>query len=262
MRTRAPAVAGMFYSDKPQELAANVRSFVAGAIPTTAAKPPKAIVAPHAGYIYSGPIAGSAYAALTSRGDDVERVILVGPSHRVAFAGLATSGASVFETPLGPVHVDRDAVAQITNAHLAREFENAHQNEHSLEVQLPFLKQACPHARIVPVLSGDDDWQALAKVIDLLWGGQETALVVSSDLSHYHDYATAKSIDAGTAGTLEKLAAGQLDFEQACGATAVNALLSVAGGKGMSCTTLDLRNSGDTAGPRDRVVGYGAFALG
>lgn len=252
----------MFYSDKPQELAANVRSFVAGASPTVPRSPPKAIVAPHAGYIYSGPIAGSAYAALASRGNDVERVILVGPSHRVAFPGVATSGASVFETPLGPMHLDRDAIAQITNAHLAREFENAHQNEHSLEVQLPFLKQVCPHARIVPVLSGDDDWQALAKVIDLLWGGQETALVVSSDLSHYHDYATAKSIDAATAGALEKLSAGQLDFEQACGATAVNALLSVARSNGMECTTLDLRNSGDTAGPRDRVVGYGAFALG
>lgn len=260
MRTRAPAVAGMFYSDKPQELAANVRSFVAAASSTS--KAPKAIVAPHAGYIYSGPVAGSAYAALALRGEEVERVILIGPSHRVAFSGLATSGAAVFETPLGPMHVDRDAVAALTSKHLAREFDNPHQNEHSLEVQLPFLKQACPGARIVPILSGDDDWQAMAQAIDLLWGGQETALVVSSDLSHYHDYATAKSIDAATAGALEKLAAGRVDFEQACGATAVNALLSVAASKDMACTTLDLRNSGDTAGPRDRVVGYGAFAVG
>jgi MEMO1 family protein len=262
MRARAPAVAGMFYSDKPQELAANVRSFVAAASSTPPAKAPKAIVAPHAGYIYSGPVAGSAYAALALRGAEVERVILVGPSHRVAFSGLATSGAAVFETPLGPMHVDREAVAQLTSKHLAREFESPHQNEHSLEVQLPFLKQVCPDARIVPILSGDDGWQAMAQAIDLLWGGQETAVVVSSDLSHYHDYATAKSIDTATARALEKLAAGQVDFEQACGATAVNALLSVAASKDMACTTLDLRNSGDTAGPRDRVVGYGAFTVG
>lgn len=252
----------MFYSDKPQELAAHVRSFVAAASTSASDKPPKAVIAPHAGYIYSGPVAGSAYAALASRGESVERVILVGPSHRVAFPGLATSGAAVFETPLGPVHVDRDAIAQLTSKHLAREFENAHQNEHSLEVQLPFLKQAWPDAHIVPILSGDDDWHAMAQAIDLLWGDDETVLVVSSDLSHYHDYATAKSIDAATAGTLEKLAAGRVDFEQACGATAVNALLSVAASKNLACTTLDLRNSGDTAGPRDRVVGYGAFAVG
>lgn len=262
MRSRAPAVAGMFYSDKPQELAATVKTHLAAAGASAANKPPKAVVAPHAGYIYSGPVAGTAYAALATRGKEVERVILAGPSHRVAFPGLATSGAQWFETPLGPVHVDRDAVAALTGNGLARELEAAHQHEHSLEVHLPFLRQTFPEARIVPILSGDDDWQAMAKALDLLWGGEETALVISSDLSHYHDYASAKRIDADTAGDLEKLAAGKVDFEQACGATAVNALLSVAAGKGLACATLDLRNSGDTAGPRDRVVGYGAFALG
>jgi hypothetical protein len=251
----------MFYSDKPQELAATVKSFVASAGSSDAGESPKAVVAPHAGYIYSGPVAGSAYAALASRGSQIERVILIGPSHRVAFPGIATSAALLFETPLGPVHVDREAVAELTGNGLAREFENAHQNEHSLEVQLPFLKQACPDARIVPLLSGDDDWQAMAKAIERLWGGDETALVVSSDLSHYHDYTSAKALDAATAKALEDLAAGQVDFEQACGATAVNALLSVAASKGLGCRTLDLRNSGDTAGPRDRVVGYGAFAI-
>jgi MEMO1 family protein len=251
----------MFYSDKPQELAATVKSFVAAAATPDAAKPPKAVIAPHAGYIYSGPIAGTAYAALASHGRQVERVLLIGPSHRVAFPGLATSGASVFETPIGPVHLDRAAIAELTGNGLAREFENAHQHEHSLEVQLPFLKQAYPDAHIVPLLSGDDDWQAMAKAIDRLWGGDETALVVSSDLSHYHDYATAKALDAATANDLENLAAGQVAFEQACGATAVNAVLSVAASKGLACKALDLRNSGDTAGPRDRVVGYGAFAI-
>jgi hypothetical protein len=261
MRSRPAAVAGMFYSDKPQELAATVKSYLAAATPT-GDKPPKAIVAPHAGFIYSGPVAGSAYASLAARGKAVERVILVGPSHRVGFSGLALSSATAFETPLGPVHVDREAVAELESQGLAREFEPAHRNEHSLEVQLPFLKHSFPDARIVPILAGDDDWQALAKAIDLLWGGEETTLVASSDLSHYHDYATAQRIDAATAKDLERLAAGQIDFDQACGATAVNALLSVAASKGLGCLTLDLRNSGDTAGPRDRVVGYGAFAVG
>ena len=265
MRTRHPAFAGMFYSDKPQELAAAVKSYVAEAAPPTLPTPPKAVVAPHAGFIYSGPIAGTAYAALATRGGQVERVIerviLVGPSHRVAFAGVATSSAGVFETPVGPVTVDRDAVAALVQAGLAREFEPAHENEHSLEVQLPFLKQLFPAARVVPLLAGDDDWRAVERILVTLWGGDETAIVVSSDLSHYHDYATAQKLDAHTAQSMERLAAGQVDHEQACGATGVNALLAVVADKGLACTTLDLRNSGDTAGPRNRVVGYGAFAV-
>jgi AmmeMemoRadiSam system protein B len=261
MRSRAPAVAGMFYSDKPQELAAAVRAFVSEAAPLTLATPPKAIIAPHAGYIYSGKVAGTAYSALAARGKDVERVVLVGPSHRVAFDGVATSAANAFETPLGPVSLDREAIAALVNEGLAREFERPHENEHSLEVHLPFIKLVCPDARLVPLLAGDDDWRALMKALDMLWGGDETALVISSDLSHYHDYATAQRLDAATAQSVERLAAGEIDFEQACGATGINALLALATGKKMTCATLDLRNSGDTAGPRERVVGYGAFAL-
>jgi AmmeMemoRadiSam system protein B len=261
MRTRAPAFAGMFYSDKPQELAAAVKTYVAEAAPPATPTPPKAVVVPHAGYIYSGPIAGTAYASLASRGGQVERIILLGPSHRVAFAGVATSGADTFATPIGPVAVDREAVASLIQARLAREFEPAHENEHSLEVQLPFLKQLFPAARVVPLLAGDDDWQAAERILATLWGGDETVIVVSSDLSHYHDYATAQKLDAGTAQTMERLAAGQVDHEQACGATGVNALLALVAQKGLACTTLDLRNSGDTAGPKNRVVGYGAFAI-
>jgi AmmeMemoRadiSam system protein B len=261
MRTRPPAFAGTFYSDKPQELAAAVKAYIAAATPPATPKPPKAVVAPHAGYIYSGPIAGTAYAALAARGAQIERVILLGPSHRVAFSGLATSGADFFETPMGPVAVDRDAVASLVERGLAREVERAHENEHSLEVQLPFLKQLFPDARVVPLLAGDDDWNAAKRVLAELWGGDETVIVVSSDLSHYHDHATAKKIDAGTASSMETLAAGNIDHEQACGATGVNALLALAADKGLACTTLDLRNSGDTAGPRNRVVGYGAFAV-
>jgi AmmeMemoRadiSam system protein B len=252
----------MFYPDKPQELAAAVKAYVAEATPPATPRPPKAVVAPHAGYIYSGPIAGAAYAALSARGKDIERVILVGPSHRVGFHGVATSGASAFETPLGPVALDREAVASVIEKGLAREFEPAHDNEHSLEVQLPFLKQVCPGARVVPLLAGDDDWPTVQKALALLWGGDETAIVVSSDLSHYHDYKTAQRLDAETAKTMERHGAGDVDFEQACGATGINALLAVVSDKGLTCTTLDLRNSGDTAGPRNRVVGYGAFAIG
>jgi AmmeMemoRadiSam system protein B len=261
MRTRAPAFAGTFYSDKPQELAAAVKSYVAKAAPAATPTPAKAVVAPHAGYIYSGAIAGTAYAALAARGDQVERVILLGPSHRVAFAGVATSGAGTLATPIGPVAVDRQAVASLVQAGLAREFEPAHENEHSLEVQLPFLKHLFPAACVVPLLAGDDDWQAAERVLANLWGGDETVIVVSSDLSHYHDYATAQKLDAGTAQIMERLAAGQVDHEHACGATGINALLALVAEKGLALTTLDLRSSGDTAGPKNRVVGYGAFAV-
>jgi len=261
MRARPPAVAGTFYHDKPQELAADVRSYLARATPLADASPRKAIVAPHAGYIYSGAIAGTAYAALAPRAKEVERVILLGPSHRVAFPGIAASGAGAFETPLGPLPVDREAVALALEEGCAREVEPAHENEHSLEVQLPFCKQVFPGARIAPFLAGDDNFEAAARLLRLLWGGEETAVVVSSDLSHYHDYATAHALDTRTARTMERLGAGELGFDEACGATAINGLLAVARDKGLRLTTLDLRNSGDTAGPRSRVVGYGAFAI-
>ncbi|MBN2573731.1 MAG: AmmeMemoRadiSam system protein B [Deltaproteobacteria bacterium] len=261
MHTRPPAVAGMFYPDKPQELAAAVRSYVAEATPPDLKGPPKGVIAPHAGYIYSGPIAGTAYAVLAARGKDIERAILFGPAHRVAFPGVAATGAAAFDTPLGPLPVDREAIALLVKEGHVREFERAHESEHSLEVQLPFLKQVCPNARIVPLLAGDYEWRPVERVLDVLWGGDETAIIVSSDLSHYHDYATAQNLDSDTAKTVERLGAGQIDQEQACGATCINGLLSVVASKGLGCTTLDLRNSGDTAGPRNRVVGYGAFAV-
>ena len=266
MRTRPPAFAGMFYSDKPQELAATVKTHIAEAAAFAGPAVAKAVVAPHAGFIYSGAIAGTAYASLgassAARGGQVERVILFGPSHRVAFPGVAVSGAGIFETPMGPVAVDRDSVTALIQHGLVREFEPAHENEHSLEVQLPFVKVVFPSARVVPLLAGDDDWHAAKRVLDQVWGGDETAIVISSDLSHYHDYASAKKIDAGTALTMQRLAAGQVDHEQACGATGINALLALAASKGLTCAALDLRNFGDTAGPRNRVVGYGAFAIG
>jgi len=265
MRVRAPAVAGLFYPQRPQELAAAVKSYLAGAKATASGRVgepvARAIVAPHAGYLYSGAIAGAAYASLAMAAHGVTRIVVMGPSHRLAFRGLATCTAAAFESPLGPLHVDREAVARLTESGLARELDVAHANEHSLEVQLPFLKHLFPEAHIVPILTGDEAWQPAAQAIELLWQDEATALVVSSDLSHYHDYPTAQAADARTAAQLEALAAGEIDHRQACGATAINALLAVAARKGLSCATRDLRNSGDTAGPRDRVVGYGAFIL-
>jgi hypothetical protein len=226
------------------------------------AQPPKAIIAPHAGYQYSGPIAGSAYASLVPHAKGIERVILVGPSHRVAFAGVAASQAAAFDTPLGAVLVDRDAIEALVKDGLIRENDAAHAREHSLEVHLPFVQRVFPGACVVPLLAGDHDFASVAAVLARLWGGPETVIVVSSDLSHYHDYQTARRLDHETAETIEARRAGAVDFDQACGATPVNALLQIVADKGLSAATLDLRNSGDTAGPRDEVVGYGAFVFG
>ena len=184
MRVRPAVFAGTFYPDKPQELAAVVRSYLPkspSATPTTVIK---AIIAPHAGYIFSGATAGAAYAAVMAQKSHIDRIVVLGPSHRVGFSGVASSGASAFETPLGPVAVDRDAVTALTSAGLAREFEVAHEDEHSLEVQLPFIKTVFPSAHIVPLLAGDEDWQACERVLAALWGKDETLIVISSDLSH------------------------------------------------------------------------------
>ncbi len=243
-------------------MAAAVEAYLADARPAPQTQPPKAIIAPHAGYRYSGPIAGSAYASLISHAKVVERVILVGPSHRVPFAGVACSRAAGFDTPLGAVPVDRDAIEALLKDGLIRENDAAHAREHSLEVHLPFLQRVFPGARVVPLLAGDQDHGSVAAILARLWGGPETVIVVSSDLSHYHDYDTACRLDHETAETIEARRAGAVDLDQACGATPVNALLQIAADHGLSATTIDLRNSGDTAGPRDEVVGYGAFVFG
>jgi AmmeMemoRadiSam system protein B len=263
MGTRAAAVAGTFYPGEGKQLTAAVETYLADAhIAARSQSPPKAVIVPHAGYQYSGPIAGSAYASLIPNAKGIERVILVGPSHRVPFAGVAASRAAAFATPLGAVPVDRDAIEILLNEGLIQENDAAHAREHSLEVQLPFLQRVFPGARVVPLLAGDQDHASVAAILARLWGGPETVIVVSSDLSHYHDYATACRLDRETAATIEARRAGGVDFDQACGATPVNALLQIAADKGLFAATIDLRNSGDTAGPRDEVVGYGAFVFG
>jgi hypothetical protein len=259
MKTRAPAVAGTFYPGDAKRLTAAVDGFLAEARESRLA-PAKALIAPHAGYVYSGPIAGSAYHAFMPRADSVARVILLGPSHRVPFPGVAVSSAAGFITPLGAAAVDLETVQGLLKDGLVHENDRAHAQEHSLEVHLPFVQRIFPRAAVVPLLVGDDDHARVAEILERLWGGDETVIVVSSDLSHYLDYASACRVDRETAETIVARDAGAVDFHQACGATPINGLLQVAAARKLSLHTLDLRNSGDTAGPRDQVVGYGAFA--
>jgi MEMO1 family protein len=257
---RAPAVAGQFYPDDPAKLRTMVTGFLATA-KTVTGKSPKAIIAPHAGYPYSGPIAGAAYAALARGRSSLRRVILVGPSHFAAFPGLATSGAQLFQSPLGSIPVDQESLAQIRPSPQVAILDAAHENEHSLEVHLPFLQIALDEFKLVPLLVGDATANDVGTVLQELWDGEETCMVVSSDLSHYHDYRTAQHIDRETARAIESLDWSALDTDRACGWQPICGLLRAAKEHGLCCRVVDLRNSGDTSGRRDRVVGYGAFVF-
>ena len=256
---RQPAVAGSFYPANPAQLHLMLDQYLSDA--ASAEKVPKAIIAPHAGYIYSGPIAASAYARLKKAHDRITRVVLIGPSHRVAFRGLAVSRAETFTTALGLVLVDQEAVQKIVKLPFVVYFEQAHTYEHSLEVHLPFLQEMLDNFEIVPIVAGDASPEQVSQVLDALWGGEETLIVISSDLSHYHNYATARQMDKSTSRTIEKLEYEQLDFESACGRVPVSGLLKLARKKSLSIKTIDLRNSGDTAGDKSSVVGYGAYVI-
>jgi MEMO1 family protein len=257
---RQPAVAGQFYPDDPEELRTEVKDFIAAA-KTGADKIPKAIIAPHAGYQYSGPIAGSAYACLARGRARFKRVVLLGPSHFVAFDGLAASSATVFQSPLGPVPVDGDALTRIRALLPVTTLDAAHRREHSLEVHLPFLQTVLAEFKLVPLVVGEASAEEVGSVLNELWGGDETCVVVSSDLSHYHDYRTAQQTDHKTARLIESLTWQGLDGNQACGCQPIGGLLRAAKSHGLHGHTVDLRNSGDTSGSHDRVVGYGAFVF-
>ncbi len=204
----------MFYPGEAKQLTAAVEAYLADAhhIAPQSQPPPKAVIAPHAGYQYSGPIAGSAYSSLLPNAKGIERVILVGPSHRVPFAGMAASRAAAFATPLGAVPVDRDTIEGLLKEGMIQENDAAHAREHSLEVHLPFVQRVFPGARVVPLLVGDQDHSSVAAILARLWGGPETVIVVSSDLSHYHDYTTACRLDRETAATIEARRAGGRGF--------------------------------------------------
>lgn len=257
---RWPAVAGQFYPRDPKELRAEVNEFLAAAeiAPGPALK---AIIAPHAGYMFSGPIAGAAYAGLARGRDVFRRVVLLGPSHFVSFSGLAASSASHFASPLGTVPVDEAALDRVRSLPQVTTLDAAHRQEHSLEVHLPFLQECLADFTLVPLVVGDASAAEVAEVLERLWGETETCVVVSSDLSHYHDYETACELDRETALAIERLDSERLKSEQACGCRPIRGLLHVAAARGLRARTLDLRNSGDTSGRRDRVVGYGAFVF-
>ncbi len=256
---RPAAVAAMFYPESGAVLARQVAQMLAAA-PRALVQRPKAIIVPHAGYVYSGPIAASIYAPLAALRNSVRRIVLLGPTHRVAITGLAVPSSSAFATPLGNVPVDQEALAALVDLPQVVVDDAAHADEHSLEVQLPFLQTIFGEFSLLPFAVGQASPEEVAEVLDRLWGGDETLIVVSSDLSHYLPYAAARQADAQTAQHIVDLDP-TLHHGQACGATPVNGLLLAARRHAMHAQLLDLRNSGDTAGDKARVVGYGAFAL-
>ena len=259
-RVRPPAVAGMFYPDDPRRLAATVSRALDVAVPDDEMLP-KAMIVPHAGYIYSGPTAGIGYARIRRLRDRIAHVVLLGPAHRAWVDGLAVSGADAFATPLGSVPID-DALRRRVLAHpTVRVDDQAHRAEHSLEVQLPFLQETLGTFTLLPLAVGDARPDDVADVLDLVWGGPETLVVVSSDLSHYHDYATARTQDGRTAAAIVAGEPSAISDDDACGARPIRGLLVAARRHALGIRLLDLRSSGDTAGDRDRVVGYGAFSL-
>jgi AmmeMemoRadiSam system protein B len=277
-RIRPAAVAGSFYPAAPETLRATVERLLAEAAEAGEAgeadgggggaagagrRAPKAVIAPHAGYVYSGPTAAVAFRALAARpadGGTVRKIALLGPSHRVPVRGLALPGAEGFATPLGVVPVDREGAGAALRLPQVLVQPEAHAREHSLEVELPFLQVLFPEAEVLPLTVGRASPEEVAEVIERVWGDDDTAIVVSSDLSHYLPYAEARRVDEATARQVVACE-GALDGAQACGAVAINGLLAVARRRRLHAELLDLRSSGDTAGDRDQVVGYGAFGF-
>ncbi|HEX5125712.1 MAG TPA: AmmeMemoRadiSam system protein B [Rhodocyclaceae bacterium] len=257
---RSAAVAGLFYPADSRTLITQLHKLLAHAAPSHAMEIPKALIVPHAGYVYSGPVAAQAYALLTTLRHVVRRVVLLGPSHRVPLKGMALPGSTAFSTPLGTVNVDSDAINMLMNEPDVCIDDRAHDAEHALEVQLPFLQTVLNYFHIVPVTVGFSEPSLVASLIEKLWGGPETLIVVSSDLSHYNSYAQARDLDGYAVDRILALDP-VLDHEQACGATAVNALLQLAQRHHLTPHLLDARNSGDTAGDRSRVVGYAAISF-
>ena len=263
---RPPAVAGSFYPDDPAILSAVVEDFLAEVPGPPGDGPlhdgwPKAVIAPHAGYIYSGPVAASAYARLKRAAGRVRRVVVIGPSHYAAFPGIAAPATEAFETPLGRVPVDAAAIAEIRDLPQVTIADGPHIQEHSLEVQLPFLQAVLGDFAVVPLAVGEAGPAQTAEVLARLWGGAETAIVVSTDLSHYNAHEVARRLDAATAAAIEAYQAERLGPRDACGYQALAGLLVEARARGLAIERLDLRNSGETGGHMREVVGYGAWAL-
>jgi AmmeMemoRadiSam system protein B len=258
-KVRPPAVAGLFYPDDPLQLRDEVSEYLAQA-PEPTGRSPKALIVPHAGYIYSGGIAAAAYAQLAHRRRQIRRIVLIGPSHRVYLRGMAVPTAECFQTPLGMVLVDRELKGRLLADHMVLESDTPHASEHSLEVQLPFLQTLFDDFTLLPIALGSASPPAVAEALAATWGGEETLVLVSSDLSHYLPYDEARAVDADTSAAIlrkEPTLAG----EQACGCIGINGLTFLARQRDATISEIARCNSGDTAGDRARVVGYGAFAL-
>jgi AmmeMemoRadiSam system protein B len=255
---RPPAVAGMFYPADPRQLAHDVQKFLREAQPR--ALNPKVLVCPHAGYIYSGAIAASAYAVLHDIAPHIRRVVLLGPTHRIAIHGLALPDAEAFDTPLGRIPLDNKAMRAIADLPQVLVSNEAHRQEHSLEVQFPFLQSVLKDFTLLPLAVGVATADEVAEVLEKVWGGEETLIVISSDLSHYLPYAVAQSVDNTTIGNILELRQ-PVAHDQACGATPINGLILAARRHRLTPHLLDLRNSGDTAGSKNEVVGYASIAF-
>jgi MEMO1 family protein len=253
---RAPAVAGSFYPANDDELIRTVDSM----LHDNQKLSPKVIIAPHAGYVYSGAIAGNAYSRLKNATTPITRVVLLGPSHRVGFKGIAATSATAYSTPLGNIPIDSAGVQQVLQQHGTGFLDEAHTNEHSLEVHLPFLQRVLGKFSLIPLVVGDATTEEVAQVLKSLWGGAETLIVISSDLSHYHPYEDAQHIDARTSKKILDLDTS-LVGEEACGCKPLNGLLKVLKDKALKVEEVEVRNSGDTAGTKEKVVGYGAYVV-
>ena len=258
MIARPAAVAGTFYPAEPAMLKRTVAELLAAA--SGPGNGVKVIIAPHAGYPYSGLTAAHAYRQLEARRDLTRRVVLLGPAHRVYLKGMAVPSVDAFTTPLGDVLIDADGIRQAKKVPGMQVSDEAHANEHSLEVHLPFLQTVLDDFLLIPIAVGACTARHVEALLDVLWGGDETVIVVSSDLSHFHPYTEAREIDANTTARIEARETN-LHGEDACGAHALNGLMLAARARGLNVRTLDVRNSGDTAGDKFRVVGYGAYAL-
>ena len=257
--TRPPAVAGLFYPGEPGALREEVRRLLADAQGPRVR--PLAIVVPHAGFPYSGPIAATAYAGLQTFANEIKRVVLLGPSHRVGFRGAAVPTVDSFSTPLGEIPLDREDIALLLRKPAVQARDDAHAREHSLEVQLPFLQVVLSDFRLTPLSVGVIAPEEAADLMRPFLGRTGTLVVVSSDLSHYHEYEAAKRMDLRTTEAIVALAFERIESADACGCHALNGLLHLARNTGLSALPLDVRNSGDTAGDHARVVGYGAYAF-
>lgn len=259
-KIRPPAVAGLFYPGQPGELRDAVSEYLAQAPALAGTSPPKALIVPHAGYIYSGGIAAAAYSQIAHRRSRIRRVVLIGPSHRVYLQGMAVPTAEAFRTPLGVVPIDLELKARVLAHPQVIEADEPHAQEHSLEVQLPFLQMLLDDFTLLPVALGAASPASVGSMLAEVWGGEETLVLVSSDLSHYLSYDAARQLDAATIDAILRYDT-HLTGEQACGCIGINGLSHLARQRGLSIAEIARCNSGDTAGDRHRVVGYGSFRL-